>query len=130
MTFATASTSNFIDGSVCADPEASRAVGELRRYSSAKSAEVIDLKRVFSRASTAGRGRGRDLRATWDERDGPHPETAWNRPLGEMGSHSDVESCRVDSLPAQPLHSCSAVDRFDSSSPHGIAVRGNQEKTR
>lgn len=35
-----------------------------------------------------------------------------------------------DSLPAQPLHWFSAVARFDSSSPHGIAVRGNQEKTR
>jgi len=33
-------------------------------------------------------------------------------------------------LAAQPLHRLSTVARFDSSSPHRIAVRGNQERTR
>lgn len=36
----------------------------------------------------------------------------------------------IASLAAQPLHRLSAVARFDSSSPHEIAVRGNQEKMR
>lgn len=39
-------------------------------------------------------------------------------------------SARVASVPAHALQHNSAVARFDSSSPHGVAARRNQEKTR
>lgn len=55
------------------------------------------------------------------------------RILGRTGTtrlHGQGVTGAPDSLPAQPLHWFAAVARFDSSSPHGIAVRGNQEKTR
>jgi hypothetical protein len=53
-----------------------------------------------------------------------------DRSTRDIRAVSEGRQVRPDSVPAQPLHRLSAVARFDSSSPHGIAVRGNQEKMR
>ena len=130
VTFATALASSPIGRPVHAVQNAGRKAGARRSSASVLCAEVIDLESVFSQSSPGGWGGRRGLRAVTGERDEQYQVTVRKRPLGWMVSDSEVDPCHPGSLPAQPLHSCSAVDRFDSSSPHGIAVRGNQEKTR
>ncbi len=130
VTFETAGASNSTRRRVRAGQCAWRGVAAGRRCSSTGVAEVIDLESVFSQPSTSGGGRRRAFRAAPGARDGQHRDARPAQPLLAMSFDSEVDPCRPVSLPAQPLHSCSAVDRFDSSSPHGNAVRGNQEKTR
>ena len=130
VTLATVLASNSTGRPVRAGQGAGCKAGARRSSASVLYAEVIDLESVLSQSSRGDRGERRCLRVVMGECDEQYQVTVWKRPLGWMVSDSEVDPCHPDSLPAQPLHSCSAVDRFDSSSPHGIAVRGNQEKTR
>ncbi len=130
VTFATADASSFTRRRVHAGQSAWRGVAAGRPRASMGFTELIDLEGIFSQPSTSGCGRGRSFRVAPRVRDGQHRDALPERPLGAMSFDSEVDPCRPVSLPAQPLQSCSAVDRFDSSSPHGNAVRGNQEKTR
>lgn len=91
--------------------------------------QVFDLG-IFLGRVPSGHGRFTERPYAAPGRRTDHRMSPPARSQGGSRAASERADARAGSLPAQPLHHFSAVARFDSSSPQGIAVRGNQEKMR
>jgi hypothetical protein len=91
--------------------------------------QVLDFPTFFGRAPSGHAPSGKCPQALKSRSENCRM-TSSGHSKGDIWAASAGRPDGAGSLPAQPLQSLAAVARFDSSSPHGIAVRGNQEKMR